>query len=246
MKIVFKKPNLVEEYLKSLIESYDTKKIDVSSIMSRINDYFKVADSFDVLLNHSDSMPNSMYYLILSDICSITLEKDDYLKIISDVNDKKYNKVMTIKTTMKENKKTSSRVTYESFVSDDAGILKNQILNKKELKESIDNKSIVLIYERHERKDFGKHEFTEKKEDFKLTNYKDFIDKNNYLILYTSKYIRENISKERLKNELSIYLSFLKEEINHIINYSTILNNSVIISKRVEEEINNKEYLKRL
>ena len=243
MKVVFIKPKLLEDYLKAIVKSNDTNVIDVSNIIAKIRLYINKMDDYELLIDNDIS--DGVFLALLNEIACFDFDDKDYMKILSNYNNINYNRILDIRTTMLEKRKVTTRRVYRSFVSDKENIKNNEILNKKELQEKIDNLSIVPISKRYLTNDVSRNEKTEKLEDFELTPYDAFIC-DDELSKYTKKYIRDNISIETLKKEYESYVKTLKYEIDHILNFNTIMNNSKNISNKLNEELKNNKYIKRL
>lgn len=182
------------------LERYNNNTLE--SII-RMEVFCKNADDLSrLLLNKKISEINPIeLYNVIKKIFDIKLDKNDYLKILSIKNDKHYNKIIRIKTTMFD--LNGNNISYNCMISRNVKIDDNQRLDKNKLRKLTNSKDILLLKE-YKLSDISYLGRIEKEEPFLLQNFdieNSSIDEDSELFIYISEYIK----KETLKNITIIY-----------------------------------------
>ena len=165
--------------------------------------YCKNADDLSrLLLSKKISEINPIeLYNVIKKIFDIKLDKNDYLKILSIKNDKHYNKIIRIKTTMFD--LNGNNISYNCVISRNIKIDDNHRLDKNKLRKLTNSKDILLL-KGYKLSDISYLGRIEKEEPFLLQNFNienSSIDEDSELFIYISEYIK----KETLKNITIIY-----------------------------------------
>ena len=240
MEINFKKPSLTMEYYSILLDdniSYRGRN-DVSKVTDKINYYIDKIDNYKTICK--DEVDDKQFYSLLTQIAKINLNKEDYINILELMNNKNYNRISKIKTSMIANRKMATRVEYEAILSDRIKKDNNYIYTVRNISELTESNDLVLLREKLVPLIDIDSKKLEKYFKFNTLNFNDFLnpddEKNSYLI----KYIRSMINKDDIKKELKNYILELNTEINRIISREYIINNSKIISNDINSELINK------
>lgn len=176
---------------------------DTLESIIRMEVFYKNADDLSrLLLSKKISEINPIeLYNVIKKIFDIKLDKNDYLKILSIKNDKHYNKIIRIKTTMFD--LNGNNISYNCVISRNIKIDDNHRLDKNKLRELTNSKDILLLKE-YKLSDISYLGRIEKEEPFLLQNFNienSSIDEDSELFIYISEYIK----KETLKNISIIY-----------------------------------------
>ena len=182
------------------LERYNNNALE--SII-RMEIYYKNADDLSrLLLSKKISEINPIeLYNVIKKIFDIKLDKNDYLNILSIKNDKHYNKIIRIKTTMFD--LNGNNISYNCVISRNIKIDDNHRLDKNKLRKLTNSKDILLL-KGYKLSDISYLGRIEKEEPFLLQNFNienSSIDEDSELFLYISEYIK----KEALKNITIIY-----------------------------------------
>ena len=136
---------------------YSKNEQEILEIFKKtLNEYINIINS---LLNKDlKQLSDDEFYDLLQKVYSISLTEEDYLKILSKRNHKKYKKFieigtfMTFQDTHTEGYGASSiyfnqlyQIKYIIAITEDAKIESNSILSKDDIKQMVEDKSIVLI-----------------------------------------------------------------------------------------------------
>lgn len=178
-----------------------------------------------------DSLSNAEFYNLISNIYDISLEKEDIFKFFSDKNNKKYDRIVTIPTTMVYTVNNSSgffddsyQVFYEAMIDKDVSLDSNKVYSKIQLKKMLKNKDIVitntdsiLIDERLEKEE--EYEDINKNNSLVPKNV-DYSDKESFY--YFIKEIRSILDNKRILNDLNDYVLDFNQELYNIYVYSSL------------------------
>ena len=246
MKISFKKPNLTLEYYSILLEDNISKvsKNDVSRVTNKINYYIDKIDNYQLLIN--DQVNDNIYYKLLSDIADIAFEKEDYVNILSMMNNKKYKRINRIKTSMLAHRRMATRVEYEAALSERIKKSENYIYNVRNISELTNSKDMILLKEILTPGVLPNYKDYETHHKFSTLDYKNFTNPDSEYYIYMVKYFKENIDKEELRKELDNYVNSLYNEINRITTNNFLINNSKIISNDIKSELDDNNILLKL
>lgn len=132
------------------------EEVIVESFKNIVKDYI---DNINMLINKDyNELSDEEFYDMLSKAYKIILSDEDYLKIISKRNNKKYNRFMQIDTlmvdsdTVTEGKgkhfdhwEQSYEIKYVIAVSNECEIKYGSVFSKEEIKKMVEDKDIVII-----------------------------------------------------------------------------------------------------
>lgn len=227
MHIDFEVPNIEHAFYDDLYSS-----VKKSEVIKKIEEYLKRAEEVKEIVSKNSKINNEDLVSLLSNSLSeITLDYEDYLKILTNANGKEYIGFATIKTTMVRKVVLTEGygdsfdfwedlvyTKYKIIYSSDICIKNEHYYSIKELKKMIKNKNIIIIEEQEKELD-TRMKKTEDYRSFDILNFKDFLDPENSLYSYTIDYIKIKISL--LRKKLRKYLKKLNSEINDIIKNKT-------------------------
>lgn len=153
MKIERKNINLITETFAYI---YGISNEDIAAVFKM--EVIKHINYINSLLDVDfKTLSDGNFYNLLCKVYNIKLESEDYLKIISKKNGRKYDRCLTLDTTMlidvlgnseKLQDKRVYQVAYLVAVSHESEIDSNQIFSKNEIKKLIDDGDIVILQER--------------------------------------------------------------------------------------------------
>lgn len=137
-----------------------TGRMDETEILKIFQNKIKyILNVLENLINGDlKNMSDEEFYNLISKLYNFDFDEYDYLKIISEVNQKNYNQFMEIGTYMTFNGIATEghgksfgwwnqlyQITYIAALSDDTEIKSDAILTKEEIKRLIEDKKIVLV-----------------------------------------------------------------------------------------------------
>ena len=235
MIIEFENPNLMDEYFKSILDYKENDNICVDKILEKKDKYMSKLNKSRFL--NDKNINDEFYYSILSELSNVILEKNDYLEILSSMNNKEYIKIDTIKTSLLANKRIPTSILFEIAYTKDFNYDSNHYYTIDELNNSINNKDIVLLDKLYniDNIDFNNVNENEKSCLFEIINYIDFLNPNSKLYLYTLKYIRNNISEKFLDEKLNEYKNNIYREIEYVVHFDEIGDSRVISDNFVKK-----------
>lgn len=204
----------------------------------------KYINIIDDLVNQDlKQLSDEEFYDLLCKVYSISLTEEDYLKILSKRNNKKYNRFTEIGTFMTFTDTATEghgrdfswwqqlyQIRYIVAVSEDIEIEYDSILRKNDIKKMIEDKSIVII-ECKTRPINNKLNINETVEDMQLINlncsysngiygrligeiYKD----DNFPIVISM--LRRKFTKKRIIKDMKDYIEELKDEMQIVLLHS--------------------------
>lgn len=200
--------------------------------------YINIID--DLVNKDFKKLSDEEFYDILCKVYSISLTEEDYLKIISKRNNKKYNRFteigtfMTFTDTATEGHgrdfscwKQLYQVRYIVAVAEDTEIEYDSVLRKNDIKKMVEDKSIVIV-ERKTRPIHNKLNINESVENIpsiklncsysngiygRMTGsiYKD----DNFPIVISM--LRRKFTKKRIRKDMKDYIEELQDEMNIVL-----------------------------
>ena len=221
-------------YRKSEQEIFEIFKNTLKKYINIIN---------DLVNKEFKKLSDQEFYDLLCKVYSISLTEEDYLKILSKRNNKKYNRFTEIGTCMTFNDTATEgrvknfsywkqlyQVRYIVAVSEDINIEYDSILRKKDIKKMVEDKSIVIV----ERKTIpinnklNINETVENIPSIKLNHsysnstygrmtgsiYKD----DNFPIIISM--LRRKFTKKRILKDMKDYVEELQDEMEIVLSYS--------------------------
>lgn len=160
--------------------------------------FYKIGDDLKriILKEKINEMNPIELYNVINKIFYIKLDKNDYINILSIKNNKHYNKIIRVKTTMFD--LNGNNISYKCMVSSKVKIDDNARLDKNKLRKLTNSKDILLLDE-YRLSDISYLGRIEKVEPFLLQNLNienSNFDEDSELFIYIPEYIQ----KKGLKN----------------------------------------------
>ena len=210
-------------HIEENVETFKTKLHEYISMLKEVveSDFGKFTD-------------NELYEL-LSKIYVITLDEEDYLKMLSNYNNKQYTFIYRIPTTMTLARKTTEghgrsfdwwnqlyQVYYLAATSETFEFDYNKTYSKAEIKKMLSDKSIVILKQYEETID-GDQDFVEENYesiptlDIDIESYSDNISQfvlNNYSLF--GELLRKKFTKQTVLKDVKKIINELNQEIQEI------------------------------
>ena len=207
---------------------------------NNLNEYL---NTINTLVNQDlKTLSDEEFYNLLCKVYSIVLTEEDYLKILSKKNNKKYNRFTEIGTYMTFTDTATEghgrdfswweqlyQVRYTIAVSEDTNLEYNITLKKEDIKKMIDDKSIVITAIKSTPL-HNKLKINEEFEQFPLTQLNDtyshiygkksgpIYKDDNFPIVISM--LRRKFTKKRILRDMKRYIQELQDEIDMITLYS--------------------------
>lgn len=200
----------------------------------------KYINIIDNLVNQDlNKLSDDEFYDLLCKVYDISLTKEDYLKILSKRNNKKYNKFIEIGTFMTFTDIDSEghgrdfswweqlyQITYIIAVSEDTKIEDNSILRKEDIKRMVLDKSIVIVKQKAKPIN-NKLNINESVEnipsiilncsyDYGRMNGSIFKDDNFKVVVSM---LRRKFNKKRILKDMRDYIEELQEEMEIVLSH---------------------------
>ena len=228
----------------------------LNTFKERIKNHLNIINN---LLNSDlEKMSNEEYYNLIKNIYNISLEDEDYLKIISKKMNKKCTRFSTINTTMTfTDVATEGRgrsfdywdqlyqIKYEVAEFKDCKLKFNETLPKDKLRKMIDKKKIILIEMNtipiDDEPNFIKEDIEEFPIQKKFRGYEiENSEKEEFDIIVNL--LKKEITKKKLLKDIKSYINELKDEIKYAISLVSVSHNPYYnISKLCNEWYNSSE-----
>lgn len=210
---------------------------NLETFKTKIREYINILK--EVVESDFDKLTDKELYELLSKIYVITLDKEDYLKMLSKYNNRQYKTIYRIPTTMTFSGITTEghgrnfdwwyqlyQVYYLAAISDTFKFDYNKTYSKEEIKKLLSDKSIVIL-KQEEEAIIGNQNFV--KDDYEaiptldidIENYGDNISQfvlNNYNLF--GKILRKKFTKKVVLKDIKNIIGDLNEELQDI--FSTI------------------------
>lgn len=215
-------------YRKSDFENAEVFKI---RLVEHINKIKNVLDA-DI-----DNLSDEEFFKLLVSIYYIRLDNNDYLKLFSKKYNKNYTCIAIIPTTMtftdicKEGRGNSFdwweqkyQLQYMVAVSNEIKLDENKVYSKKEIKQLVSDNTIILLNQETKTIEEDELTFIEESVEYLPINF-DFDENGNIMSgfildnydLYME-ILREKFTKAKIYNDMQKYISYLRDDIKHIIN----------------------------
>lgn len=221
-----------------------------------ISMYVKIVD--DLINKDFKELSDDEFYDLLCNLYIISLTSDDYLKIISRKNKRKYDKFIDIGTYMTFSDYASEghgkdfswwkqlyQVRYVVAVSVDTEIGYSSTLRKDDIKKMVDNKSIVIVY-RYNAPISGQLDINETVEKIPLMeldisySYGRISGKickdDNFSIVVSM--LRRKFTKKRVLRDLKHYVEELQDDIMFLLSYRDKLYGEWYNASEEKEKLN--------
>lgn len=206
----------------------------------KVHKYINTVNS--IVNTDFEKLSDEEFYDLLCNLYSINLTEMDYLKILSQVNNKKYNRFteigtyMTFPGTVTEGHghdfswwEQLYQVKYIIAVSEDINIEYDSIFSKEDIKSMIENKNIVIVnntsvpLDLHNNPNFKQEEvetlpsihlnFSRTFDEFDGTISKKF----NFPIVASM--LRRKFTKKKVLDDMRNYIDKLQAQINEVLSY---------------------------
>lgn len=214
-------------------------------IKKELNKKFKLLNKIiDVGI---DNLSDKDYYNFICDMYDISLDTNDYLEIISNIKNKKYNNFIKIDTFMvQDGIQTEGHgksfdwwnqkyyISYVIATAEGVDISENEQLSKKDIKSLIKDNSIVIVDEELSPLNF-KIEKCEKYTKFPMISFNANYDEDSF-------YYQTKMFGFVNEEKCSIIIPYLKKKLNKKRVLKDLRKNVIIIQNQVNELINNKYY----
>ena len=210
-----------------------SNEANVEKFKTELQKYIKILNK--VIDSAFDKLTDKELYELLSEVYGISLDEEDYLKMLSMYNNKKYTFVYRIPTTMTFNGtvneghgrnfdcwKQLHQIYYFAAVSDMFKFDNNKIYSKEEIKKNVSDKSIILLKQEAEAIDDNINFISEEFEqipslDIDINSYSDNISKfvlDNYSLF--GLLLRKRFTKSIVLNDMRKMLNVITEEIQDV------------------------------
>ena len=179
--------------------------------------FYKIGDDLKkiILKEKINEMNPIELYNVINKIFYIKLDKNDYINILSIKNNKHYNKIIRVKTTMFD--LNGNNISYKCMVSSKVKIDDNARLDKNKLRKLTNSKDILLL-DKYRLSDISYLGRIEKEEPFLLQNLNienSNFDEDSELFIYIPEYIqKKGLKNINIRYELINYYSKLKKQIS--------------------------------
>lgn len=217
---------------------YFTKKTDEKMLNLFKKHVKKHLDNMDKFINFSKiNLSDEELYDLICDTCKICFEEEDYLKYISKMNNKVYNRFVEVATRMTFRDMVREghgrdfswwdelyQVKYIVAVSEEVDIDCNYTFSKNELQKMIEDKSIVIVDDNNvvicdkpnfEREKVSRFELLDLNIEKYFDKEKLFTKDDSFFVVMSV--IRENLTKEFIFEIMDCYIDDFQADIEELV-----------------------------
>lgn len=199
MIISAKRISLKDDTLKDI----ENNNIDTDLFIKRINEYL---DKARYLINNKmEDMSPEEFYRALKEIYDIQFDSNDYLKLLSLMNNKHYSKYINIRTNMYDD--NGYNVSYLGTATNKSNCLDEDVLDLNTIRKLTSSNDLVLL-----RPNFKKEEHipgNKEKYESHLLNYininNETIDEESILYPYACQLVKKEIMTKNMLYCLKLY-----------------------------------------
>lgn len=222
MKIVAKKITLKKDTLNDIRDN----NIDTVQYVERIKGYLEKANY--LITNKMIDMNSIEFYKALNEVFDIHFDPNDYLKILSLMNNKHYNRFLNVNTNMYD--ENDYNVSYFGVATKKVDVLDEDTISVQKLRKYTDSSDLLLL-----RPDYKKNvniETNKEKFESHLFNYinvnNEIIDENNPLFPYAAVLAKKTLLVKHVLFELKQYVDEVKHQVRAINGLALVKDDEVV------------------
>lgn len=235
MKLTLKKIHLKEITLEDI--SANSNQCDVQKFINYIKEHLKKAN--DLLNCKIESLSDIELYEKLREIYDFTIDKNDYLRVLSKIYGKHYTDFIYIKTNMMDN--DGNNIMYHAAVGSSKLYLNestldlNSIRNLTKKNDLLIVKTIRILPENVKKEKYENHQFI----DIDITDCN--LDEDSELFLYFIELIKKDILVKDILYDIKLYIEELMFQAKSITNLSKDEDNVelALIGERYKKALDN-------